>query len=155
MSFTPPELVPLLPPHWQPKLTLYEEDVWNAFYIHGLLLDHTSHSTTLQIPNKASSQANRLRPALEARNCLMSGPGQVEWNHACEKCTYIFPGADGKLRKCSSNCSYHRLTYNLQVAYGQSSLMASRLGIHAVPAHFIAPTPYLTTTPCTVMTMNT
>jgi hypothetical protein len=51
----------------------------------------------LQIPNKALSQANRLRPALEARNDQMLGPGQVEWTHACEKCTHVFQDSDNIL----------------------------------------------------------
>ena len=109
VSFAPQFLKPFLPSNWQPKLTLYYEHIWNAFFIHGLLVDHTAHSTTLQLPNKASSQADRLHAALEACNRQMSGTGQIEWNHACEKCAYVFPGDDGRLCKSASYFAYLQL----------------------------------------------
>jgi hypothetical protein len=98
-SFAPAYIKSFLPSDWQPRLTLYYDDVWNAFFVHTLLLNHTSCGTLLQLPNKAKTQEDRLRVALEARNEQMKGTGQTEWSHACEKCTNVFSGEDGGLRK--------------------------------------------------------
>ncbi|KAF8583376.1 hypothetical protein K439DRAFT_1348921, partial [Ramaria rubella] len=38
---------------------------------------------------------DHLHPVLEARNERMAGPGQPQWNHACEKCTWVTLAEDG------------------------------------------------------------
>jgi hypothetical protein len=45
---------------------------------------------SLEVAHNAESQAARLRPALQARNMKMAGPGQEAWNHACELCCWVF-----------------------------------------------------------------
>ncbi|KAF8589597.1 hypothetical protein K439DRAFT_1332386, partial [Ramaria rubella] len=97
--FTPPDIACFILDNWQPKLTLYYGDVWNSFFIHGLLLDHSACGTVLQISNGGSSPADRLHPVLEARNDLMMGFRQPERNHSCEKCTHVFDGPDGGPRE--------------------------------------------------------
>jgi predicted nucleic acid-binding Zn-ribbon protein len=79
--------------------------------MHALLVDRQTHSTVLDIPHKAPSQADRLRPALEERNLRMMGPGQELWNHACEKCTYVFAAEDGHLRKYINICELNKCQY--------------------------------------------
>ncbi|KAF8589403.1 hypothetical protein K439DRAFT_1645149 [Ramaria rubella] len=56
----------------------------------------------LELPHWHGTQADRLRPALEARNERMMGIGQEQWNHACDKCTHVFDGADGQKRAIRS-----------------------------------------------------
>jgi hypothetical protein len=54
-------------------------------------------NAVLELDHNATSQAHRLRPALEARNRQMVGPGQEEWNHACDLCCWVFVDEDGNL----------------------------------------------------------
>lgn len=72
------------------------EDVWNAFFLHSLLLDHTEHSNTLELPHDASSQTIRLDEAIQSRNSSISGTGQEHWNHACDLCCWIPETTDGQ-----------------------------------------------------------
>lgn len=78
------------------------EMVWNAFFLYALLLDHHGREDILRIPHHAATQADRLRPALEARSNRMVGPGQEHWSHACDKCTWFTTADDGNLRKSVS-----------------------------------------------------
>jgi len=83
---------------WSNNLELDVEDVWNGFFLHSLLLNHLEQSTVLELDHNAPSQSRRLRPALEARNLQMVGPGQEEWNHACDLCCWIYEDENGILR---------------------------------------------------------
>lgn len=60
--------------------------VWDSFFLNGLILDAKQRDTALQLKQDVPDQATRLRPALEARNERMVGPGQELWNHACNIC---------------------------------------------------------------------
>lgn len=77
----------------QPTLT--GEQVWDGFFLHSLLLEHSEHGTVLELAHNAHDQAERLRPALEARNAAMVGPGQEMWSHACELCCKMQQNATG------------------------------------------------------------
>jgi hypothetical protein len=83
------------PANWQISLDLDVEDVWNGFFFHSLLLDHIERGVVLELDHNAPSQAARLHPALQARNERMAGPGQEEWNHACDDCCWVFRDGDG------------------------------------------------------------
>lgn len=79
----------------QPTHTLTSEQVWDGFFLHSLLLEHSEHGTVLELAHNAQDQAERLRPALEARNAAMVGPGQEMWSHACELCCELRQNATG------------------------------------------------------------
>ena len=64
---------------------LSSEAVWNAFYIHALLLHHRRQHSVLELPHHGE-QADRLTAALNARNEQMVGIGQPHWAHACDEC---------------------------------------------------------------------
>jgi len=82
---------------WKLSLRLDTEIVTNAFFLYSLLLDHGRRSDSLQLPHRASTNMDRIREALEARNTRMVGTGQPEWNHACNWCTKIYRSEDGTL----------------------------------------------------------
>lgn len=75
-----------LPQHWNHSLDLSTETVWDAFFLNGLILDAKERNTALELRHDVSDQATRFRPALEARNERMVGPGHELWNHACNVC---------------------------------------------------------------------
>ncbi|KDR69492.1 hypothetical protein GALMADRAFT_77432, partial [Galerina marginata CBS 339.88] len=77
-------------------------DVWNAFYLHSLILDHLESGSTLQLRHHAVSQARRLQPGLHIRNARTAGPGQEAWNHACNRCCYVYEGESGQQYQVSS-----------------------------------------------------
>jgi hypothetical protein len=79
-----------VPAAFPTRLELDTKDVWNAFFLHSLLRDHAEQDTILEVQHNASSQAERLKPALQARNLRMVGPGQEHWNHACDLCCWVF-----------------------------------------------------------------
>ncbi|KAJ7078210.1 hypothetical protein C8R44DRAFT_896024 [Mycena epipterygia] len=56
----------------------------------SLQMDVVDREDFLELAHDAPSQAERLRPALEARNIRMAGTGQDEWNHICDLCCYIY-----------------------------------------------------------------
>jgi hypothetical protein len=89
----------LLPVAWATRLELDCRDVWNAFFLHSLLEDHAERHSTLQLPHQASSQDVRIREALRARNLRMVGPGQEEWNHACDMCCWVTTDDEGIERR--------------------------------------------------------
>ncbi|KAJ7731648.1 hypothetical protein B0H16DRAFT_1733211 [Mycena metata] len=70
-------LEPLMPTDWL-RLQMDVDDVYNSFFLHALLLDHHERDAVLQLQHNAPSQAERLRPALEARNIRMAGPDKEE-----------------------------------------------------------------------------
>nr|GAT59356.1 predicted protein [Mycena chlorophos] len=87
----------LLPPDWRFGFELDVKLVSNAFYLHALLLHHKRHGTVLKLRHQAPSPAERLRPALEARNLQMVGTGQDAWNHACTVCCWFQEQEDGSM----------------------------------------------------------
>lgn len=80
------------------KLTA--ELVYEAFFLHGLILDAYNRGVSLTLPN-GSEQRDRLDRALEERNKRMVGTGQEFWAHRCQVCMQLFQGADGKI--CGSS----------------------------------------------------
>ncbi len=85
------------------------EDVWMGFYLHGLLNDirerrDSGEEVVLELPHDAASQGERLRPALQARNQRMIGPGQENWSHACNLCCWISTDA-GTISASVSHCT--------------------------------------------------
>lgn len=88
-----------LPADWPTSLELDVEDVWNAFFLHALLQDCQERGIPLELKHNASSHAERLKPALHARNLRMAGTGQEAWNHACDACCYVYTAEDGSLRE--------------------------------------------------------
>ncbi|PIL31096.1 hypothetical protein GSI_05792 [Ganoderma sinense ZZ0214-1] len=64
------------------------EIVWNAFFIHALLLHHTRSRLCMKLPHHGE-QSDRIASALLACNEAMVGVGQVEWAHACDDCEKI------------------------------------------------------------------
>ncbi|TCD59926.1 Hsp70 chaperone [Steccherinum ochraceum] len=59
--------------------------VWDAFFLHALLLDAQERGDHLVLDN-SSDQDRRLDPALEARTRRVAGPYREYWNHVCQKC---------------------------------------------------------------------
>ncbi|KLO06080.1 hypothetical protein SCHPADRAFT_923232 [Schizopora paradoxa] len=88
----------LLRPHmeWRSSNTMDCDAVWNAFFLNALLTDHYNRGNILVLDHDARNQAERLRPALDARNLLMTGPGQHHWSHACNKCTWFKEEENGE-----------------------------------------------------------
>ncbi|PBL01432.1 hypothetical protein ARMGADRAFT_1043343 [Armillaria gallica] len=72
------------------------EMVYDAFFLHGLLLDHFNGHSRLSVPHRGL-QRDRLTAALEERNIRMVGTGQEHWAHRCKICMHLFRGEDGKL----------------------------------------------------------
>ena len=67
-----------VPAVWHVSLEMDVDHVWDAFFIYSLLLDHAEHDAVLKLDHNAPSQANRIRPTLQARNRRMRGTGQEE-----------------------------------------------------------------------------
>ncbi|KAJ7189095.1 hypothetical protein C8R46DRAFT_877355, partial [Mycena filopes] len=95
-------LKPLMPTEWL-SLEMDVDDVYNSFFLHALLLDHHERGDIFQLQHNAPSQSERLRPALEARNIRMAGPGQEEWNHFCDLCCHIHQDDEGRWVAVRSN----------------------------------------------------
>jgi len=88
-------LSPSLPVAHSKSLTLDVDDVWDALCLHWLLDDCEERDCVLEIPHDASSQAKCLQAAMMARNNRMAGPGQEEWNHACDLCCWFETDEEG------------------------------------------------------------
>ncbi|KAJ7037282.1 hypothetical protein C8F04DRAFT_1257200 [Mycena alexandri] len=95
-------LEPLMPTDWL-SLQMDVDNVYNSFFLHALLLDHHERDAIFELEHNAPSQAERLRPALEARNIRMAGPGQEEWNHFCDLCCYIYQDENERWVSLRSN----------------------------------------------------
>ncbi|KAK0433594.1 hypothetical protein EV421DRAFT_1718445, partial [Armillaria borealis] len=76
------------------KLTA--ELVYEAFFLHGLILDAYNRGVSLTLPN-GGEQRDRMDRALEERNKRMVGMGQEFWAHRCKICMQLFQGSDGKI----------------------------------------------------------
>ncbi|KAI1791108.1 hypothetical protein LXA43DRAFT_889807, partial [Ganoderma leucocontextum] len=89
------DLSEYLPYDWKVSHELNPELVWDAIFSYSLLLDHHERREALELPHNAPSQAERLRPAIQARNIRMEGPGQEHWSHACNLCCWVHTDDDG------------------------------------------------------------
>ena len=88
-------LTPLLPAVYSKSLILDVQDIWDGLFLYWLLQDCQEQEEILELPHDMPSQTKRLQPALQARNRHMVGPGQEEWNHACDLCCWINSLSDG------------------------------------------------------------
>jgi hypothetical protein len=88
-----------LPMDWSLYATMDTDTVLDAFFLYSLLLDCESIETSLILTHNVSSNVEHLEPALQACNSHMAGPGQPEWNHACNLCTKISEDNQGDLGK--------------------------------------------------------
>ncbi|KAF8577183.1 hypothetical protein K439DRAFT_1649144 [Ramaria rubella] len=77
-AFMPVAIKDILPSEWQPMLTCYYHDVWDAFFTYSLLLDLCMRLEVLELPHQRF---------------------QEQWNHTCDKCTHVFNRADSQ--KCA------------------------------------------------------
>jgi hypothetical protein len=57
----------VVPAAFLTRLELDTKDFWNAFFLHSLLRDHAEQDTILEVQHNASSQAEHLKPALQAQ----------------------------------------------------------------------------------------
>ena len=80
------------------SLDMSDETVWDAFFLHGLLLDSLEHQVALELLHNGKDQFTRIEAALECCNLQMVGPGQEYWNHTCNQCCEI--STDEKGEKC-------------------------------------------------------
>lgn len=94
-----------LPDQWPSRFLLKADDVWSAFFLYALILDHeeqraiSNSAGTLELPHEASSQAERIRSALRIRNSRIVGIGQEYWAHACNLCCWVSVDDTGVKRK--------------------------------------------------------
>lgn len=88
------------PLNWSVTFEMDINHVWDAFFLHTLLLDHQERDESLILRHDAPSQAERLAPALRARNQRFAGPGQEAWNHACDLCCWIQEDESGNSCMC-------------------------------------------------------
>lgn len=120
-----------LPASFPTRLEIDTKDVWNGFFIHSLLLEHTEQQTNLVLQHNARSQAERLKPQLEARNARMAGPGQEQWSHACDSCCWVFVGEDDvQCKFCYLSRSIYLIIRKIKFALQLPT--ALRSVIHAV-----------------------
>lgn len=88
-----------LPAVYKKSLKLDVEDVWTGLFTYWLLEDCSERGIVLELGHKAKSEFHQLLPALQERNRRMVGPGQAEWNHACELCCWVQTLDDGTRSK--------------------------------------------------------
>lgn len=79
--------------------------MWDSFFLNGLLLDFKEPNDILELEHNVPDHAARLRPAIQAHNERMVGPGQELWNHTCEVCC-----ASRELDGHTGMCSFNLLT---------------------------------------------
>ena len=70
------------------------DNVWDGFFIHGLLLDSIRRERPLFLPHADIHHASRFDDALKERNQLYSGCLRPQWNHACNDCAIIVTRED-------------------------------------------------------------
>ena len=92
-----PDNITLTLPDLKLSHAISTEHVWNAFFTYALLREHEERSIPLELVHNTVNHMERLRPALQARNAYMAGPGQEEWSHACNLCCWVHENDDGNL----------------------------------------------------------
>jgi hypothetical protein len=88
---------PNLPTDWPLCATMDTDTVLDTFFSYSLMLDHETMKTSLVLSHNASSNVECLALALQAHNSRFAGPGQPEWNHACDLCTKVSSDQNGNL----------------------------------------------------------
>lgn len=88
------------------------DHVWDGFFLYSLLLDHAECGAVLKLNHNAASQAMRICPALQARNCQMRGTGQEEWGHACELCAWVYVDEDS-VKSMSTRVAQCKIFFNI------------------------------------------
>jgi hypothetical protein len=91
------------PIDWPVVYTLDTERVWEALLLFWVLEDYSERDRLLLLPEKAESQAARLRHVMQRRNESFVGAGHPDWAHACDLCCWISVDTDtGNTSECSS-----------------------------------------------------
>jgi hypothetical protein len=88
------------------------DHVWDGFFLYSLLLDHAECGAVLKLNHNAASQAMRICPALQARNCQMRGTEQEEWGHACELCAWVYVDEDS-VKSMSTRVAQCKIFFNI------------------------------------------
>jgi hypothetical protein len=65
------------------------EHVWNAFFLHALILDAIRSGTRLSLPNDDVQHSERYSAALCIRNEVYKAAGRPFWNHICDLCSKV------------------------------------------------------------------
>lgn len=73
------------PRYWSNRPQLITTLVWDAFFFFALLRECNDRQEMLVLAEDGT-QAERLKPALMARNTSYVGPGRENYNHVCNKC---------------------------------------------------------------------
>lgn len=89
-----PHLSALLPASYPKRLDLDMATVWDSLFIYWLLNDARERDCALELLHNVP-HAERLNEALKERNLRMVGPGQEQWNHACDVCCWVDEQEDG------------------------------------------------------------
>jgi hypothetical protein len=83
---------------WPLTDSLNTNQVWDGIVIFGLLEDHTTQGTLLQVPH-TGPQADRFKRAMRDRNTRIAINGQPDAvRHTCDKCMRIYDVDSGKSR---------------------------------------------------------
>ena len=83
---------------WPLTDSLNTAQVWDGIVIFGLLEDHTTQGTLLQVPH-TGSQADRFKEAMCNRNTRIALNGQPDAvRHTCDKCMRIYDLESGESR---------------------------------------------------------
>ncbi|PBK83279.1 hypothetical protein ARMGADRAFT_945016, partial [Armillaria gallica] len=85
-----------VPNNFRYHQTLDMQTVYEAFFLHAVLLDAYNRHEPLELPH-AGPQRDHLVAALDSRNKRMIGTGQEFWAHRCKKCMHLIQGPDGKI----------------------------------------------------------
>lgn len=84
---------------WPMTDSLNTTQVWDGIVIMGLLEDHTSQGTLLEVPH-TGSQADRFKKAMRDRNTRIALNGQPDAvRHTCDKCMRIYDIEGGESRR--------------------------------------------------------
>ncbi|KDQ55343.1 hypothetical protein JAAARDRAFT_133990, partial [Jaapia argillacea MUCL 33604] len=74
--------------NWTYSFDLDGDLVWDAFFLHALVCESTEQGSKLWLSNQGS-HSNHIENALHDHNAAMAGPGQEQWNHACDLCCAV------------------------------------------------------------------
>jgi hypothetical protein len=90
------------------------DHVWDAFFLHGLILDANRSNDRLTLPNNEVEHQDRYSAALQVRNLKYQGPMRDGWNHCCDTCSRTVARAEG-------NGKLFRLDQAIYSSYTSSS----------------------------------
>jgi hypothetical protein len=79
------------------------DHVWDAFFLHGLILDASRSNARLTLPNNEVEHQDRYSAALQVRNLKYQGPMRDGWNHCCDTCSRVVAREEGNGQSLKSN----------------------------------------------------